>query len=138
MQQVIMNMINSFLGRMHLASHLELLDDEKKALVKEGVEFYDSLSENKTKGLPYLPLGFTKFLEKQVASGYIAENTLYLAVWNLDTTDKFEIPLEKNWNIKSVKVGYPKVNTVPFTVENNVLTVEFNQKYCARFFIIEF
>ena len=42
-EQVIMNMINSFLGRMHLASHLELLDEEKKALVKEGVEFYKSI-----------------------------------------------------------------------------------------------
>ena len=35
-EQIIMNMINSFLGRMHLASHLELLSEEKFALVREG------------------------------------------------------------------------------------------------------
>ena len=36
--QIIMNMINSFLGRMHLASHLELLSDDKIALIREGVD----------------------------------------------------------------------------------------------------
>jgi len=38
-EQVIMNMINSFLGRMHLASHIELLSDEKKCLLKKEFHF---------------------------------------------------------------------------------------------------
>ena len=46
-EQIIMNMINSFLGRMHLASHLELLNEEKFALVREGVEYYNSIKEAK-------------------------------------------------------------------------------------------
>ncbi len=42
-----MNMINSFLGRMHLASHLELLNEEKFAIVRYGVEYYNSIREDK-------------------------------------------------------------------------------------------
>lgn len=136
-EQVTMNMINSFLGRMHLASHLELLDDEKKQLVKEGVSFYDSLTEDKLQSLPYLPLGFTDFSQQRIASGYISKNTLYLAVWNLDNIGEFAIPLEKTWDIESVEIGYPKKNDTKYAIENNVLKVVFEQKYCARFFIIK-
>lgn len=137
-EQVIMNMINSFLGRMHLASHLELLDDEKKSLVKEGVKFYDGLTESKLKSVPYFPIGFTDFSKEHVASGYIADNTLYLAVWNLDAAGEFCIPLEKGWKIKTVKIGYPKESETEFTVEDNVLKVNFVRQYCARFFVIDF
>ena len=43
-EQVVMNMLNSFLGRMHLASHLEMLPERQLALVKEGIEYFDALS----------------------------------------------------------------------------------------------
>ena len=56
-EQVIMNMINSFLGRMHLASHLELMTDEQLKLVTEGVAYYNSLTEEKRTAVPYFPDG---------------------------------------------------------------------------------
>ena len=87
--------------------------------------------------MPYFPLGFTKFYEKQVASGYIAGNIVYLAVWNLNTVGECSIPLEKEWNIKSVHIGYPKQNNTQYTLEGNVLKVYFDEEYSARFFIIE-
>ena len=77
-EQIIMNMINSFLGRMHLASHLELLNDEKFALVKEGVEYYNSIREAKKTAVPYMPIGFTNFGKKLVASGLLTERSCIL------------------------------------------------------------
>ena len=82
-EQVIMNMINSFLGRMHLASHLELLDEKKKNLVKEGVAYFNMLNDIKRKAMPYMPNGFCNFGDEFVASGLKYGNMIYLAVWNL-------------------------------------------------------
>ena len=83
-EKIVMNMINSFLGRMHLASHLELLNENNLQLVKEGVDYYNSLIEAKKSATPYFPLGFAKFRDSIVASGFETKNKIYLAVWNLD------------------------------------------------------
>ena len=133
---IALNMINSFLGRMHLASHLEMLCDDKLALVKEGVEYYDSLTPGKKGGLPYLPLGFSDYEDTAIASGYIVDNKkVYLAVWNLGGEETFSIPLDRK--IKSAKVGYPTNMPTDYEVDGNVLTVRFNTDYMARFFEIE-
>ena len=45
--RIVINMINSFLGRMHLASHLEYLNEHQMDLIREGVAYYNTLSEMK-------------------------------------------------------------------------------------------
>ena len=127
-----MNMINSFLGRMHLASHLELLTEEQFALVKEGVEYYNSLTEAKKTALPYFPNGFTSFGEKVVAAGFKTVEKLYLAVWNLGETTEITIPMDK---VKTATLAYPKNANTDFTIENNVFKVHLDGK-TARFFEI--
>ena len=130
------NMINSFLGRMHLASHLEMLSEDKLALVKAGVEYYDYLTPDKKRGLPYLPLGFSNYEDKSLASGYIVDDKkIYLAVWNMGGNTPLEIPFHKS--IKSCKVGFPASLPTDFSVEDNKLTVKFHEEYMARFFEIE-
>ena len=42
--RIAVNMINSFLGRMHLASHLDRMSEHQIAIIKEGVEYYNSLT----------------------------------------------------------------------------------------------
>ena len=135
-EQVIMNMINAFLGRMHLASHLELLSNEKFKLVQEGVKYYKKLAGIKKRALPYLPLGFTRFGEKIVASGLETNEKIYLAVWNLDDLAKnIEIPLKRE--IKKAEVSYPKNNKIGYTLERNALKIEFPFGRAARFFEME-
>ena len=133
---IALNMINSFLGRMHLASHLELLSDEKIALIRAGVDYYNSLTEGKRRALPYLPMGFADFRDTAFASGYIVDGKrVYLAVWNLGGDKPLSITLDGN--IKSCKVGYPVSLPTNFTVSGNQLTVSFTTEYMARFFEIE-
>ena len=67
--RIAMNMINSFLGRMHLASHLELMNEEQLSIVGEGITYYDTLTEAKKSALPYLPEGFTHFGAERVVAG---------------------------------------------------------------------
>ena len=135
-EQVIMNMINSFLGRMHLASHLELFDEHKLALVREGVSYYDSMVADKKKALPYLPLGFTKFGKKSVASGLKTDKKLYLAVWNLGGGRELEIPLS-DISPKSAKIAYPASNSLEYKLEDGKLTLTFTEDYQARMLEIE-
>ena len=130
-EQVIMNMINSFLGRMHLASHLELLNEEKFALVREGVEYYNSIKEAKKKALPYLPSGFTNFGKTLVASGLLTNGKLYLAIWNLGGERKVSIPLE-GIAPKSARVAYPASNTLEHRLVGNSIEIEFTEDYQAR------
>jgi alpha-galactosidase len=131
-EQVIINMINSFLGRMHLASALYLLDDERLALVKEGIEYYDSITPAKKEGLPYLPWGFTDFYQDKVASGFIANKTLYLALWNRKGDGKFEIDIPE-YKVKSAKITYPKASTEGVSVSDHKVSVELPKGYSARF-----
>ena len=130
-----MNMINSFLGRMHLASDVGLLDAEKTELLKEGIDYYNYLTPAKKVALPYFPLGFTDFHKKNAACGLKTENKVYLAVWNLG--DNKPVTVNLDCPIKSVTVGYPKNLKTDFTVESNALTVKFPCEYSARFFEIE-
>ena len=134
-EQVIMNMINSFLGRIHLASHLELLSEKKLSLVKEGLEYYKKMTKIKTTALPYFPIGFTAFGEKLVASGLQTKDKIYLAVWNLKGENEVKIPL--GCPAKNAKLVYPVSSKTQYSIENDCLQVAFENNLSARFFEIE-
>ena len=130
-ERIVMNMINSFLGRMHLASHIELLTDEGLALIKEGVECYNLLSDMKKRALPYFPHDFCRFGDREVCSGLLDGNDLYLAVWNLSDSNKIEIKLDKN--IEGAETLYPKESFASLNFEKDLLRVDFNESYSAVF-----
>ncbi|WP_025724389.1 glycoside hydrolase family 36 protein [Acholeplasma granularum] len=135
-EQVIMNMINSFLGRIHLASHLELLSDNKLDLVKQGITYYKKLSSIKKDALPYFPIGFTRFKEQMVASGLKKDDRIYLAVYNLDGSNHKEIVLRNN--IKTIHIAYPnKCDEVKVSFDKNIVKIDFTLDYQARFLEIE-
>lgn len=129
-EQVIMNMINSFLGRMHLASHLELLSQEKLDLIREGIKCFNKITEEKKEALPYLPLGFTDFSKTTVCSGLKTNNKIYLAVWNLGGNLKKTISLKET--IKEAKIIYPQ-NDGEISFDKNILNVTLKEEYSARF-----
>ena len=103
--QIVVNMINSFLGRMHLASHLEWMDEGQLALVRQGVEVYGALTDFKKRALPILPWGFTRFGAPLVCAGLRDGDTAYLAVWCLGETMDADIPLAEE--IERAQIVYP-------------------------------
>ena len=135
-EQIIMNMINSFLGRMHLASHLELLNEEKFALVREGVDYYNRIREAKKTALPYMPIGFTNFGKTLVVSGLLTDKKLYLAVWNLGGEKNVSIPLDEI-TPKSASVAFPANNKVNCGLDGNTLNIQFTEDYQARMLEID-
>ena len=133
--RIAMNMINSFLGRMHLASHIEMLSKEQLALVKEGVAYYDTLTDAKKSAVPYLPFGFTHFGAEQVAAGFRCANKTYLAVWGLGENKRVEIPLD--FAVKSAAIAYPSLPTATCRLDGATLIVDFSRSQAAVFIEIE-
>jgi alpha-galactosidase len=134
-ERVVMNMVNSILGRIHLASRINLLDEEKRSLIREGVELYHRIKDEKQRSLPYMPRGFAKFGDKTVASGLICGEKLYLAVWNLGGERHVDISLPEI-DVKDVKVAYPLSLETKFTFDKSSLTVDFTEDMQARIFEI--
>ena len=133
--RVAVNMINSFLGRMHLASNISRLDGERLSLVKEGVEYYNNLTPFKKKALPYFPIGFTHMDEPTVASGLICDKSIRLAVYNLDGELQKRIPLKGV--IAKAKAGYPSSSGVKISAQEDVLIVDFTKERQAVFVEVE-
>jgi len=132
--RIIMNMINSFSGRLHLASHLEWLSEKQLGIISEGVKLYKSLSEIKNTALPYFPSGFNKFGSDLVSAGLIDNNKIYLGVWNLSGENEKKITVHKK--IKDVSLAFPLEANVDFEFKDNVLFANFMHSKTAAFFII--
>ncbi len=136
-EQVIMNMVTSMLGRMHLASAVHLLSEEKCAYIKEGIKYYNSISYAKRNALPYFPIGFSHFGQEQVVAGFIHKKIIYLAVWNLGGNGIVNIPI-KEYTVKSAKISYPTFCSEEIDVEEHRVVLKLkNGKYQARFLEIE-
>ena len=134
-EQIVVNTVNSLLGRMHLASHIELLSDGQFALLREGIECYNKLTHVKKSAFPYFPLGFTTFGAPYCACGLKADGTIYLAVWNLGGEKTVRVPIFEK--ILAVAVEYPKALDTNFEFTENELVVRFGRAYDARLFEIQ-
>ena len=133
--QIVMNMINSFLGRMHLASHLERMDEHQLDLVRQGVAYYNTLTEAKKRALPVFPLGFTAFGADRVCAGLRDGDTLYLAAWCLGQELSLEIPLGEQ--IERARIAYPADPAAALAVKGDRLIVTFDRPNTAVFIEVQ-
>ncbi len=133
---VVINMMNAVLGRIHLASRLQLLSDEKLALVREGVDFYNSITPDKLKSVPYLPKGYAMYGDTLVAVGLKTDKKVYLGVWNLHGDRHVELDLP-DITAKSASVCYPKAMATDFSLKDNKLIIDFTEDEQGRIFEIE-
>ena len=132
--RIAMNMINSFLGRMHLAGHLERLDERQMELICEGVRYYNSLTQMKKRALPFFPNGFTRFGADSVCAGLRDGNKLYLAVWNLADAG---IVTARIANIQRAWIAYPSKTDAEVFWSEQELSVKFPRGSMAAFIEID-
>lgn len=130
-ETVAMNMVNAMLGRVHLASHLELLSDGQKELVKEGVQLMKELIPFKKRALPCFPNGFAKFGDASACCGLSDGKGLLLAVWNTGGKGGVRVKLPL-WKGADVKVLYPKNLPTEVLREGDTLLVKLPEGYSAR------
>ncbi len=132
-ERVVLNMVNALLGRVHLASRIHLLDEGKLALIKEGMDVYRVIAEDKLNAVPYLPKGYTAYGDKFVAAGLKTEKKLYLAVWNLSGERDVKLSLP-DIKVKGAKVLYPQSLPTDFECDECSLTLHFTTDEQARLF----
>lgn len=132
-EHVVLNMINSMLGRIHLASRIQLLDEEKQALIQEGIEVYNRMTPDKLQAVPYLPKGYAQIDDKFVAVGLKTEEKVYLGVWNLQGKRHVELPLPEI-SVKDVSVAYPQNLETKYSFDEKNITIDFTEDEQARLF----
>ena len=134
---VVMNMLNAILGRVHLASRVQLLAENKKDLIREAIRYYRSMTPYKKKCVPYLPAGYASVGDGLVSVGIMADGKLFLGVWNLKGNRDVKIPLPGITATKA-EAGYPKMLPTEYSLQDNVLSVHFTEEEQARLFEIDY
>lgn len=131
---IVMNMVNSFIGRVHLASKLYLLPQNQQDLIKEALDLYKKASLLHKDSLPYFPIGLAQYNDNYLAFGYKNNKKGYLCVYNMH--DNKEITFTLN-NIKTLKLVYPSTLKTDFKFINNNFTWKVDSSLQARIFYFE-
>ncbi len=141
-EEVVFNMINAMLLRVHQSGHLGQIEDDRRELVKEGLSVYRKIRADIKKAVPFWSLGTSKFSDEWVSLGLKTDNTAYLAVWRRESADDTcVLPIKflkhKNATIECI---YPSFNDDKFALnkDNLSVTVQLKKPYTARLFKISF
>lgn len=155
-EEVIYNMINAMLSRIHQSGHLAELPAERVALVREGIDCYKKMRNDIKNALPFWPLDLTDNRDLWACGGLQLPDKAYLAVWkrqmdgkNNDrrvrsgaacTDSELTVPLGSlPFAGEGIKVScfYPEKEETAFHPEGDTLTVTFEKPVMARLFLIE-
>lgn len=141
-EEVIFNMVNALLLRIHQSGHLAKMSPEKLSLVTEGVKYYKSIRSDIRTGLPFWPLGLSQYSDAWVCMGLRNKKTAYIAVWRRGSReDTCTVPVNflKGRDVK-VKCGYPEAEDCRYVWNQyaGTLTVKFPKPFCARLFELHF
>ena len=141
-EEVIYNMINAMLLRIHQSGHLAEISPQRFALVKEGIACYKTMRSGIKDGVPFWPLGVADNEDKHLCGGIrVPGDSIYLAVWRRGGEETFSVPLTRAFPGKKLKVTciYPQKHGEVFTFEEETqeLKLDFPEPAMARLFRIE-
>ncbi|MBS6441554.1 MAG: alpha-galactosidase [Coprobacillus sp.] len=134
-EAVNMNLLNAMIGRVHLASKLYLLNEEKQERIKNGLTFYHQLDEIRHQGDPIFPLGLSSYMDEHLAFGLKKGNKAYIWVYNMKGLKPIRIRLKKT---KEIRLAYPLDLLTKYEVKENEL-IFYPEKECsARLFEVTY
>ncbi|MHB8963726.1 MAG: glycoside hydrolase family 36 protein, partial [Saccharofermentanales bacterium] len=141
-EEVIFNMVNAMLMRIHQSGHLAELSPERFHLVKLGIACYKSIRDSIKNSTPFWPLGLPCFSSQWLCLGLKNDENAYLAVWKLETEDSsIRIPLNRNLaHVGSVKCIYPDNECCEYNWadDSGTLEIKIQGKYIARLFELKY
>ncbi|MCC3376068.1 glycoside hydrolase family 36 protein [Cohnella sp. REN36] len=82
-EEVVFNMVNAMLLRVHQSGHLAELSPRRRALVKEALDYYRAMRGDIAAGLPFWPLGLPTQQDDWICLGLRHGDRAYLAVWRV-------------------------------------------------------
>ena len=68
-EEVVFNMVNAILLRVHQSGHLAQISPERRALVKEGLDYYKTIRADLREALPFWPIGLSHFGDESELPG---------------------------------------------------------------------
>lgn len=111
-EETVYNMVNAMLLRIHQSGHLAEMSENRKALIKEALDYYKEIRGEIRQAFPFWPIGLAKNTDKWLASGLKTETKAYLAVWRRGgEQEEIEISLENLWEKageQKVRLAYPR------------------------------
>lgn len=141
-EEVIFNMVNALLMRIHQSGHLAEISPEGFRLVKEALEYYKAVRQDIKEGLPFWPLGLPSYTEPWLSLGLKCSGKAYLALWRLEGGEaSCVLPMDfLRGREVSVRCAYPSSGDCKFrwNAESSSLTVIMDRQNSARLFEIEF
>lgn len=138
-EEVVFNMVNAMLLRIHQSGRLDRLSDERKALVKEGLDYYKTIRMHIKAGVPFWPLGLSRFDDEWTVLGLRNGNKIYLALWRRNgSRNSIIIPLCTQGKQAEVKCAYPSYSTSTYAYHqaSGSISVVFERENMARLFEI--
>lgn len=139
-EEVIYNMVNAMLFRIHQSGHLAEITDVQKGLVKEALDYYKTIRGDIRQAYPYWPIGTSSYSDNWSALALDAGKKHYVAVWRRGGEDRITLPMTRLAG-KEVKIrcAYPQERPVTFgwNAAESSLSVRMKEEICARLFEIE-
>lgn len=136
-EETVFNMVNAMLMRVHQSGHMADIAPERRALVKEGLDYYKTIRENIRHAYPFWPLGFSSFADDWVSLGLKNEQTSYIAVWRRGGSEYVKLPVDhlKGRELE-VRCAYPSFGKCEYrwSRETGVLSVKIPAAPAARLF----
>jgi alpha-galactosidase len=141
-EEVVFNMVNAMLQRVHQSGNITELSEESLQLVKEGIECYKNIRKDIPSGLPFWPLGLPCFSDEWTALGISLNNKAYIAVWRIKG-DKSTclLPVREYAGRKAkARCIYPSYENCRYewNSADGIFKAELPQVNCARLFELIF
>ena len=141
-EEVIYNMVNALLLRIHQSGHLVELSTERMGYVKEALAYYKQIRSDIKSALPYWPLGVSKYTDPWVSLGLRTDRRDHIAVWRRESQkDTVMLPV-RHLKGKKVKVrcGYPSEEKCSYhwNKEAGELSVRLPERISARLFELDY
>jgi alpha-galactosidase len=142
-EEVVVNMVNAMLMRIHQSGHLAQLSQEQFALVKEGIACYKKIRGDIKNAIPTWPIKTADFDDSWFSFGLDCGDKTYLAVWrNNGRNHTVVLPIRSMKGRKtSVRCIYPLFdasNKPKVNQKENTLAVTLPHNKTARLFELDY
>lgn len=136
-EEIIFNMVNAMLMRIHQSGHLEKLEKEKLDLVKEGISVYKEIRLHIPMSKPVWYSEISHLDDPWFSFALEDQKEIYLAVWRTRSQNDF-YELELDQPVKEIRQIYPKAEdaNAQAVLENDKIRIHFSQDKMARLYKI--
>lgn len=108
-EEVVFNMVNALLLRVHQSGHLAGLSPRRRALVKEALDYYKTIRADIRESLPFWPLGLPKPEDDWISFGLRHGDRAWVAVWRIGGGNaEARLPIPQLAGAEAdVRIAYP-------------------------------